>query len=147
MPGWSSAWKAAIWRTWCIRWATAARSWSFSRRTGSPCPTRNSRTAWACVSHSSWATRRRKAFASLPTSLRGCWSCWPERGAVMTTDFELANNQLLIWAGEQLWPEQAIYNVAFAFHIAGTLDPQRFERALAAVLAETDALRMVVTCE
>ncbi|PZN34114.1 MAG: hypothetical protein DIU71_03415 [Proteobacteria bacterium] len=65
----------------------------------------------------------------------------------MTTDFELANNQLLIWAGQQLWPEQAIYNVAFAFHIAGTLDPQRFERAFAAVLAGTDALRMVVTCE
>ncbi len=60
------------------------------------------------------------------------------------TDYPLTSNQQLIWAEQQLHPDRVLYVVAQMVRFDGEIDPDRFERALCALVAATDALRFVV---
>ncbi len=59
----------------------------------------------------------------------------------------LTKSQQLLWAGQQLSPETPLYNMAFAFHVDGELQPDVFCAAFHDLVAECDALRMVIDSE
>lgn len=56
----------------------------------------------------------------------------------------LTGNERLIYAGQKLNPDQPLYNMALAIHVAVRLDADRLARALDSVVSEADALRTVV---
>ena len=59
----------------------------------------------------------------------------------------LTASQSLIWQGERLYPDKALYNMPFVFHIEGYVDPDRFETAFRALIQRHDALRTVFSRE
>ena len=59
----------------------------------------------------------------------------------------LTKSQQLLWAGQQLSPKTPLYNMAFAFHIDGELQPDVFCAAFHDLVADCDALRMVIDSE
>jgi amino acid adenylation domain-containing protein/non-ribosomal peptide synthase protein (TIGR01720 family) len=56
----------------------------------------------------------------------------------------LTQAQAGVWYAQRLDPTNPIYTIAEYVEIAGTVDPQAFERALRQVVAEADALRAVI---
>ncbi|MEM8964698.1 MAG: condensation domain-containing protein, partial [Acidobacteriota bacterium] len=56
----------------------------------------------------------------------------------------LSRAQLLMWSGQRLRPTVPLYNQAFVFTISGPLDTARLDRAFAALVAQSDALRTVM---
>lgn len=62
----------------------------------------------------------------------------------MQEEADLTKSQLLMWTGHQLWPDHAVHNVVFAFHIEGAVERGRFEQAFSRTMAHTDVLRTVV---
>lgn len=61
-----------------------------------------------------------------------------------STPISLTENQLLLWAGQRLWPNVPLYNVAFAFTILGPLDQAAFRAAFGRLIWQTDALMTLV---
>ncbi|GAB4262796.1 MAG: hypothetical protein Kow0080_00460 [Candidatus Promineifilaceae bacterium] len=57
----------------------------------------------------------------------------------------LTRLQLLYWVGQALRPDAPIFTGALAFTLSGPLDEARFRKAFAAVVAESDALRTIIT--
>ena len=57
----------------------------------------------------------------------------------------LTHSQLQIWIGQRLNPASPLYNMAFAFVLAGELCPERFQRAWQRVVDDNEALRTWVT--
>ena len=53
----------------------------------------------------------------------------------------LTHGQRQIWVGQQLFPGDPLYNMAFAFELDAELDPSTFREAWKRVVAETDVLR------
>jgi non-ribosomal peptide synthetase component F len=79
----------------------------------------------------------------------------PEPGQVLAPvrndEFELpyagsnlTRNQLLMWTGQKLHPGVPFYNVVFTFHIAGAIDPARFQQAFQLLVNSSDAMRTVI---
>ncbi|MET7402180.1 amino acid adenylation domain-containing protein, partial [Dactylosporangium sp. NPDC005572] len=64
----------------------------------------------------------------------------------MPDRLDLTGAQAGVWYAQQLDPGPA-YTTAACVDIAGELDPERFERALRAVVAESDALRARFTAD
>ncbi len=60
------------------------------------------------------------------------------------SDTNLTRNQQLIWTEQLLYPDLPLYNMAFAFHIAGPIDLGHFRRAFQAFVDGTDAFRTVI---
>lgn len=56
----------------------------------------------------------------------------------------LTVSQHLLWLGQQLHPDEPLYNMALTFDIRGALDPHHFERAFRALLHQSDALRTTI---
>ncbi|MGI9606484.1 MAG: amino acid adenylation domain-containing protein [Acidimicrobiales bacterium] len=56
----------------------------------------------------------------------------------------LTTSQELIWASQRLHPDAPLQNMANVSRISGSLDPQRFVRAVDEVVRGSDALRTVV---
>ncbi len=56
----------------------------------------------------------------------------------------LTRLQLLFWVGQRLRPEIPLFNAIQIFTIPTTIDLQRFQRAFAALLQHSDALRTVL---
>jgi hypothetical protein len=59
-------------------------------------------------------------------------------------DGNLTRRQLLIWAGNRLAPDVPVFTEGALLHIHGRIDANAFARAYHAVVAEADALRMIV---
>ena len=57
----------------------------------------------------------------------------------------LTRSQLLIWAGQKVYPEAPIYNVVNTYRIRGEIDRRRFEKAFGALVRSVDVLRTVIT--
>lgn len=55
----------------------------------------------------------------------------------------LSKGQMMIWMGQQLYPDEPLYNSPFIFRFSVRLDQQRFIAAFERVLQESDALRTV----
>ncbi len=64
-----------------------------------------------------------------------------------STERPLSHRQRLIWAGQRLDPDVPLYNMAHAATIGAAIDPEAFQRALTALVAESDALRTVIVEE
>ncbi|MEM9055973.1 MAG: amino acid adenylation domain-containing protein [Pseudomonadota bacterium] len=56
----------------------------------------------------------------------------------------LTRSQFLIWLGQTIDPRAPLYNMVYAFCLEGAIDPARFERAFAALVADCEALRTVI---
>ncbi len=56
----------------------------------------------------------------------------------------LTQSQLLIWTGQRLQPEDPLYSMILAFHVSGALNPTLFDTAFARLVANCDALRLVI---
>ena len=57
----------------------------------------------------------------------------------------LTQSQSLIWAGQQLHPDDPLYNMVLAFRIAGPVDVPAFQSAFSELVAGTDTFRTVFT--
>ena len=57
----------------------------------------------------------------------------------------LAVNQQLIWIGQQLRPDDPIYEVHYVFDIRGTIDPNRFQDAFSTVVKANEILCLVAS--
>lgn len=64
-----------------------------------------------------------------------------------TTTTNLTQAQFLIWLGQQIHPNDPLYNMIFAFEIAGQLDQDRFAQAFDQLVAESDSLRSSIHTE
>lgn len=62
-----------------------------------------------------------------------------------TSTSNLTHAQSLIWAGQQLFPDRPLYNMALAFRIHGPVDEATFRQAFSALVEQTDVLRTTVT--
>ncbi len=56
----------------------------------------------------------------------------------------LTRSQFLIWLGQTLAPDVPLYNMIQTFSFAAALDGAAFQRAFAALIASSDALRTVI---
>lgn len=56
----------------------------------------------------------------------------------------LTRSQFLIWMGQQLHPDDPLYNMVLAFRFGGALDPYHFQQAFQALLNQSDALRTII---
>ncbi|MGH7577216.1 MAG: condensation domain-containing protein, partial [Longimicrobiales bacterium] len=56
----------------------------------------------------------------------------------------LTVSQHLLWLGQQLHPDEPLYNMALTFDIRGALDPHHFEQAFRALLQRSDAMRTAI---
>jgi amino acid adenylation domain-containing protein len=56
----------------------------------------------------------------------------------------LTRSQFLLWMGQRLHPEAPLYNMALVFEIGGAVDAAHLDRAFAALLERSDALRTVI---
>ena len=59
-------------------------------------------------------------------------------------DLPLTRAQEALWASQRMHPQAPLYNVAFVFHIDGSLDEDTFVETFGQLVAEADALRTVV---
>ncbi|MEM8583187.1 MAG: AMP-binding protein, partial [Bacteroidota bacterium] len=59
----------------------------------------------------------------------------------------LTQAQQMLWLGQQLHPESALYSSPFSFRFRWTLDDDRFGRVFEQVVAESDAMRIVFHTE
>ncbi len=56
---------------------------------------------------------------------------------------KLTQSQLLLWTGQQMHPNTPLYNMIFAFDIAGAIDEMTFQQAFQELIRQSDALRTV----
>jgi amino acid adenylation domain-containing protein len=56
----------------------------------------------------------------------------------------LTRNQLLIWLGQKLKPEEPIYKVTVTFTFGGRVDRRRFQEAFQTLVNSSDSLRTVI---
>ena len=56
----------------------------------------------------------------------------------------LSAAQKQIWAGQQIYPQVPLYNMALSFRIRGPLNAHRFANAFQQLVEETDVLRTVI---
>ena len=56
-----------------------------------------------------------------------------------------AGNQRLIWVGQQLCPDDPIYEVPYRYTICGPIDPIRFCKAFRELIKQTEVLRVVAS--
>ncbi|MDJ0726687.1 MAG: amino acid adenylation domain-containing protein, partial [Prochloraceae cyanobacterium] len=64
------------------------------------------------------------------------------------TIYQLSNltqNQLLMWLGQELYPDKPIYNNLFVSYIYNEIDLEYFQKAFQTVINASDALRTVIT--
>jgi Condensation domain len=59
-------------------------------------------------------------------------------------ELPLTRAQEALWASQRMHPQAPLYNMAFVFHIDGTVDEDAFVRAFDELVVEADALRTVV---
>ncbi len=62
-----------------------------------------------------------------------------------TTLYPLTSSQREIWFDQLLHPELPLYNVGGYVKLAGTIDPDLFQQAIALLVQKHDALRLVLT--
>ncbi|NER13674.1 amino acid adenylation domain-containing protein [Leptobacterium flavescens] len=55
----------------------------------------------------------------------------------------LTQSQLLMWAGQKLYPDAPFYNMAHSFDIEGRINTDIFQKAFAELIVSCDALRTV----
>jgi len=60
------------------------------------------------------------------------------------THYPLSSPQVDIWFDQSLHPDVPLYNIGGYVRIAGPIDPVRFEQALNQVIADNDALRILL---
>jgi len=58
-------------------------------------------------------------------------------------EMQLTQSQLLMWAGQKLSPDAALYNMAHTFTISGEINVDRFRGAFQKLVDQVDALRTV----
>ena len=56
----------------------------------------------------------------------------------------LTRAQQALWASQRMHPQAPLYNMAFVFHMDGSVDEQAFVRAFEQLVVEADALRTVI---
>jgi len=61
----------------------------------------------------------------------------------MNTPKPLTESQLLLWTGQQMYPNVPLYNTIFAFEISGEIDVMAFQKAFAELVAQCDAMRTI----
>ena len=61
----------------------------------------------------------------------------------LTTISNLSTGQMMIWAGQELFPESPHYNMALLFTFRGAIDANRFQSAFRKLVTATDSLRTV----
>ncbi|MEL6669091.1 MAG: condensation domain-containing protein, partial [Bacteroidota bacterium] len=59
----------------------------------------------------------------------------------------LTQAQQMLWLGQQLHPDSALYSSPFSFRFRWALDGERFSRAFEQLVAESDALRTIFHIE
>jgi amino acid adenylation domain-containing protein len=59
-------------------------------------------------------------------------------------ELPLTRAQEALWASQRIHPQAPLYNMAFVFHIDGSVDEEAFVRAFGQLAAEADALRTVI---
>lgn len=67
-----------------------------------------------------------------------------KEGADFTGSSNLTRSQFLIWMGQQLHPDDPLYNMVLTFNFGGELDPDHFRQAFQVLLNQSDALRTVI---
>ncbi|MEO0700953.1 MAG: amino acid adenylation domain-containing protein [Pseudomonadota bacterium] len=60
-----------------------------------------------------------------------------------STPTPLTRAQEVLWTGQQLAPDAALYNMGWRFDLLQVIDPDRFVAAFEAIVARHDALRLV----
>ncbi len=68
-----------------------------------------------------------------------------DRADVLAEQSNLTSAQLLIWMGQKLAPGRPIYNMAMTFRFAGAVDADAFSQAFDRLVAQSDAMRTVIT--
>ncbi|MEM6640922.1 MAG: condensation domain-containing protein, partial [Pseudomonadota bacterium] len=58
--------------------------------------------------------------------------------------YPLTRSQHLIWTGQQLQPDEPLYNMAMTFVMEGPLNIEAFESAFARLVRDADALRITI---
>ncbi|MEM6469271.1 MAG: amino acid adenylation domain-containing protein [Planctomycetota bacterium] len=66
-----------------------------------------------------------------------------DSSSLAATKIELAVNQALIWRGQQVRPNEPLYEVHYLYHLQGVLDPDRFRSAFEEVIRANAVLRVV----
>ena len=61
----------------------------------------------------------------------------------MPQTFSLTQSQLLLWAGQKLYPKVPLYNVPYAFEITGAINKSLFVEAFQLFVDKVDVLRTV----
>ncbi len=56
---------------------------------------------------------------------------------------DLTQSQLLLWTGQQIQPNAPLYNMIFAFDLAGKIQVQAFKIAFQKLIEQSDAMRTV----
>lgn len=56
----------------------------------------------------------------------------------------LTNSQFQIWLGQKFNPDVPLYNMILTFTIAGSIQPEAFERAFRTLASKSDAMRTVI---
>lgn len=95
--------------------------------------------------HGSHTSQPHLAFRSNPlsTSTQEISSEKSNRTEHLTTVSNLSTGQMMIWAGQELFPESPHYNMALKFTFRGAIDANRFQAAFQKLVAATDSLRTV----
>ncbi len=65
----------------------------------------------------------------------------------LASDSGLTHSQIQIWTGQQIHPESAFANMAFAIIIEGNVDVERFQKAWMAVINNNEVLRSFIVQE
>ncbi len=60
-----------------------------------------------------------------------------------TENLPISSAQSVLWTGQQMYPEHALYNMAFTFRLRGTLDLECFKSAFQDLVFTADAMRLV----
>ncbi len=60
-----------------------------------------------------------------------------------TNNLPISRAQTVLWTGQQMHPDQPLYNMAFAFRLEGNLDSECFRLAFHDLVLGCDAMRMV----
>ncbi len=62
---------------------------------------------------------------------------------IMSISKSLTNSQLLLWTGQQLYPNTPLYNMIFTFELSGKIEVEIFREAFRLLVQHSDAMRTV----
>lgn len=68
-------------------------------------------------------------------------------GSEVDSGGALTRAQATLWAAQQMHPDVPLYNMAFVWHLDGSIDETAFVRSFAALVGEVEALRTIITSE